>query len=136
MTVNWTPEPARVEQPPHPHNALAWALWIASAAVIISWGVCMALGVWMGGRVHLLLALFAVLMIIHIILGFKNVEYFVPLRLTGRWFRGWGGRRDVRVNAYGTLQDDPAASVPRKGDIIPGNDPVSGPGQRKPHETL
>lgn len=99
MTVNWTPEPARAKQPPHPHNTLAWTLWSLSAVTLISWVACMALGVWMGGYVHLLLLAFAVITIIHVALGFRNVEYFVPLRLTGRLFTRWRPRERPTVPA-------------------------------------
>ena len=129
MTVNWTQEPARAQQPPHPHNALAWTLWILSAVVIITWVACMAFGVWLGGRIHLLLALFAALMLVHVVLGFRNVEYFVPLRLTGRWFLRWRVARDRQQVTGARLLNDPAVE---KGEILPGNDPVSGPGRRKP----
>lgn len=156
MTVNWTPEPARAKQPTHPHNSLAWILWSLSAITLISWVACMALGVWLGGYVHLLLAAFAVITILHVALGFRNVEYFVPLRLTGRLFTRWRPREPLSPTDLVTPAPPGAAATPgvtdaagavvpppqgdvipdADGEILPGNDPQEGPGQRRPNKVV
>ncbi len=157
MTVNWTQEPARAKQPPHPHNTLAWILWALSAITLIGWVACMALGVWLGGSVHLLLLAFAIITIVHVVLGFRNVEYFVPLRLTGRLLTPWRTRDRPVIPADLIGESPPGAAFapdiseaegavvpPPQGDmipdadgeILPGNDPRSGPGQRQPNKVV
>lgn len=158
MTVNWTPEPARAKQPPHPRNTMAWILWALSALFIVAWVACMALGIWLDGRVHFLLLGFAVVTFIHVALGFRNVEYFVPLRLTGRLFTPWRARGEpltpsdlvgdtssppATAFASNPVEEDDATPPPQgglipdaDGAILPGNDPQSGPGQRQPNKVV
>lgn len=78
MKPNWTPEPARWHQPESPHPKMARSLWIALAVLLVLWGGSVALGVRLGGWVHVLLGIAAGLMILYIVFGFKYVEYLEP----------------------------------------------------------
>lgn len=93
MKINWTPEPAVVEKPAHPHQKIAWTLWTVSIACVCLWIAAMAAGVSYGGKVHLLLAAFAVLTLVCILFGFKYVEYLVPLKLARHWITSWRSDR-------------------------------------------
>jgi hypothetical protein len=54
----------------------------------------------LGGRIHLLLAAFAVLMLACVLCGFKYVEYLVPMRVTRDWLLSWRVRRYSQRHAH------------------------------------
>jgi hypothetical protein len=84
MKMNWTPEPAHRHRPDSPHAKLAWALWITGAVLLAVWIAAMALGAQMGGRADLLLLAFAALLLVCVLMGFRNVEYLEPMQIARR----------------------------------------------------
>jgi hypothetical protein len=89
VKVNWTPEEAHTRKADHPHGKAAWTLWILAAAMLAGWIASMALGAKMGGPADLLLAGFAVLMLVCVLMGFRNVAYLEPMRIARERILGW-----------------------------------------------
>jgi hypothetical protein len=101
MKINWTPEPAHVVRPPHPHDKIAWTLWVVSIACVCLWIAGMAAGISFGGKIHLLLLIFAGLMLVCVVLGFKFVQYLEPMKLARRWLLSLRAQRaEDRHNSH------------------------------------
>jgi hypothetical protein len=99
MKINWTPEPAHVVRPPHPHDKIAWTLWTLAAVCVVLWIAGVALGY--GGKIHLLLLVFAGLILVCVVLGFKSVQYLEPVKLARRWLLSLRAQRaEDRHNSH------------------------------------
>ncbi|HEX2613055.1 MAG TPA: hypothetical protein VHO02_05650 [Fibrobacteria bacterium] len=97
VKVNWTPEEAHARAPRHSHSTTAWVLWIVAMVLIVSWIASMAMGVKMGGPADVMLLAAAALILICVLMGFRNVVYLEPMRIArerilgSRWMR-WSRR--------------------------------------------
>lgn len=89
VKVNWTPEPAHVRRPEHPHATAAWTLWTTAAVLISAWVFSMAMGAKMGGRADLMLLTAAALILVCVVMGFRNVSYLEPMRVARERIMGW-----------------------------------------------
>jgi hypothetical protein len=120
MNVNWTPEPAHWRHPKNAHERLAWALWISSAVLVVTWIALMAAGHTMNGKVHLLLAGFAALQLFCILLGFKYFEYLEPMKAARARILRWRTRRVSSRDGWHDVKNTAPVSPDEHMDARPG----------------
>jgi hypothetical protein len=87
--IPWTPEPAHAHPPEKSHSTTAWVLWIVAAMLMVSWIAAMAMGAKMGGPADVMLLAAAALILICVLMGFRNVVYLEPMRIARQRIMGW-----------------------------------------------